>query len=77
MISIANLTIKQKEMCESIWHMPDQASVVKWFDTLSPSDQVTAKAMLNLILAELIDQEPMDDLTAAQLVIDRVRWGHA
>jgi len=77
MISIANLTNKQRLFCDTIWSMPDQTSVIKWFETLSPSDQVVANAMLLMITYELMDEEPITDLSLAMSVIDEIRYRDA
>jgi len=77
MIRIEGLTPLQIEILERIWSMDSQAEVMTWFDTLPRSLRQTAHAMLMLVVIEMIDEEPCDDLELAQIVIDRVRWGHA
>ena len=77
MIQIDGLTPLQMEILERIWSMDSQAEVMTWFDTLPRNLRQTAHAMLMLVVIEMIDEEPCDDLELAQIVIDRVRWGHA
>jgi hypothetical protein len=77
MIKIEGLTPLQIEILERIWSMDSQAEVMTWFDTLPRNLRQTAHAMLMLVVIEMIDEEPCDDLDLARAVIDRVRWGHA
>ena len=77
MIRIEGLTPLQIEILERIWSMDSQAEVIAWFDTLPRNLRQTAHAMLMLVVIEMIDEEPCDDLDLARAVIDRVRWGHA
>jgi len=77
MIRIEGLTPLQIEILERIWSMDSQAEVIAWFDTLPRNLRQTAHAMLMLVVIEMIDEEPCDDLDLARIVIDRVRWGHA
>lgn len=77
MIRIEGLTPLQIEILERIWSMDSQAEVMAWFDTLPRNLRQTAHAMLMLVVIEMIDEEPCDDLDLARAVIDRVRWGHA
>ena len=77
MIRIEGLTPLQHEILERIWSMDSQAEVMAWFDTLPRNLRQTAHAMLMMVVIEMIDQEPCEDLDLARAVIDRVRWGHA
>lgn len=75
--TLEGLTPLQQEILEKIWSMDTQAEVIAWFDTLPRNLKQTAHAMLMMVVIEMIDQEPCEDLRLAQAVIDRVRWGHA
>ena len=77
MIRIDGLTPLQMEILERIWSMDSQAEVMAWFDTLPRNLRQTAHAMLMMVVIEMIDEEPCEDLELARVVIDRVRWGHA
>jgi hypothetical protein len=77
MIRIEGLTPLQHEILERIWSMDSQAEVMAWFDTLPRNLRQTAHAMLMMVVIEMIDEEPCEDLELARVVIDRVRWGHA
>ena len=56
-IQIQGLTPLQVEICDKIWGMQSQEEIIEWFNTLPRSLQITAHAMLNLIIAEMLDQE--------------------
>jgi hypothetical protein len=77
MIQIEGLTPLQMEILERIWSMDSQEQVMAWFETLPRNLRQTAHAMLMMVVIEMIDEEPCDDLDLARAVIDRVRWGHA
>ena len=77
MIRIEGLTPLQIEILERIWSMDSQAEVVAWFDTLPRNLRQTAHALLMMVVIEMIDEEPCEDLELARVVIDRVRLGHA
>lgn len=76
-MKIEGLSPLQHEILEKIWSMDTQAEVIAWFDTLPRNLKQTAHAMLMMVVIEMIDQEPCEDLRLAQMVIDRVRSGHA
>ena len=76
-MKIEGLTPLQHEICERIWGMDTKEEVIAWFDTLPRNLKQTAHAMLMMIVVEMIDEEPCEDLRLAQMVIDRVRSGHA
>ena len=73
MIQIDGLTPLQMEILERIWSMDSQAEVMTWFDTLPRNLRQTAHAMLMMVVIEMIDEEPCDDLELAQVVIERVK----
>ena len=77
MIRIEGLTPLQIEILERIWSMDSQAEVIAWFDTLPRNLRQTAHALLMMVVIEMIDEEPCEDLELARVVIDRVRLGHA
>ena len=76
MIQIEGLTPLQHEILTTIWSLDSQGEVMAWFDTLPRNLRQTAHAMLMMVVIEMIDQEPCEDLALAQMVIDRVRGGH-
>ena len=72
MIRIEGLTPLQHEILERIWSMDSQAEVMAWFDTLPRNLRQTAHAMLMMVVIEMIDEEPCEDLRLARAVIDRL-----
>ena len=72
MIRIEGLTPLQIEILERIWSMDSQAEVMAWFDTLPRNLRQTAHAMLMMVVIEMIDEEPCEDLRLARAVIDRL-----
>lgn len=57
MIQLQGLTPLQVELCDKIWGMDSQEEILGWFNTLPRSLQIQAYAMLQMITAELLDQE--------------------
>ena len=74
-IRLEGLTPLQVEICDRIWGMESQEEVLEWFNALPRSLQVTAHAMLNLIVAELIDQEisKKSDLSDVRELLEQYR----
>ena len=73
MIKIDGLTTEQKELCEIIWNFPDSESLNAWVRSLPRSVLPMAWAMINMIIYESIDQDPITDFADADEVIDRIR----
>jgi hypothetical protein len=76
-MKIEGLTPLQHEILERIWSMDTKEQVMAWFETLPRNLRQTAHAMLMMVVIEMIDEEPCEDLRLAQIVIDRVRGDHA
>ena len=72
-MKIEGLTPLQHEILERIWSMDSKEQVMAWFETLPSNLRKTAHAMLMMVVIEMIDEEPCEDLRLAQMVIDRVR----
>lgn len=73
MIQIHGLTAKQMKLCDKIWSMDTTQEMLEWFDTLPTSEKYQAYCMLQMITAEVLDQEEFGDMAEAREVIDRVR----
>lgn len=74
MISITNLTVKQKMICEVLWELDSKDQVFAFIKSLPKSDRPDAIGLYHLMLIECLDQElDFTDLTLAKQVIDRVR----
>ena len=71
--TLEGLTPLQHEILEKIWSMDSQAEVVAWCDTLPQSLKQVAHALLMMVVIEMIDEEPCEDLRLAQMVIDRIK----
>jgi hypothetical protein len=76
-MKIEGLTPLQHDILERIWSMDSKEQVMAWFETLPRNLRQTAHAMLMMVVIEMIDEEPCEDLRLAQMVIDRVRGDHA
>lgn len=75
-MKIEGLSLLQHEILDKIWSMDTKDEVMAWFDTLPRNLRQTAHAMLMLVVIEMIDQEPCEDLRLAQSVIDRIRYSN-
>ena len=75
MIQLQGLTPLQVEICDKIWGMQSQEEIIEWFNTLPRSLQITAHAMLNLIIAEMLDQEEFtaENLEPVRNILEQYR----
>lgn len=72
-IRLEGLTPLQAELADRIWQLQSQAEVSAWLGELPRSLRQQAQSLLYLITVECIDQDPLDDLSLAQAVIESVR----
>jgi len=72
-IKILNLTPLQQAIADMLWSLDTEEEIVEWFDTLPPDIQPIAHAVLSMMVYEQIDQSPIEDMSEALEVIDRVR----
>ena len=73
MIKIKGLSALEKELCETIWSIDSEQELLDWVTALPRDVLPTAWAMINMILIESVDQDPITDFAQAQEVIDRVK----
>lgn len=73
MINISGLTSLQVELCDHIWSLNTQEEVVEWLSTLPKSLRIEATMMMQMIIAEVIDNAEVEDLSVAKAVIDRIK----
>jgi hypothetical protein len=75
MIQLQGLTPLQVELCDKIWGMDNQEEILEWFNTLPRSLQIQAWAMLQMITAELLDQEEFtaEDLASVRNILEQYR----
>jgi hypothetical protein len=57
MITIDNLTAKQKALMTVMWDMDSMAKVQSFIRTLSPADARDAHTLLQIVIWESIEQE--------------------
>jgi len=75
MIQLQGLTPLQVELCDKIWGMDNQEEILEWFNTLPRSLQIQSWAMLQMITAELLDQEEFtaEDLASVRNILEQYR----
>lgn len=74
MLTITNLTRKQKMFCEIFWSMDTAEQIDMFIRSLPKTDRKVAQGVFDLMVLEMIDQELDDtDLDLAKQVIDKVR----
>ncbi len=75
MIQLQGLTPLQVELCDKIWGMDSQEEILAWFNSLPRSLQIPAYAMLQMITAELLDQEEFtaEDLEPVRNILEQYR----
>jgi hypothetical protein len=73
MLSIPNLTPLQQAIADMLWSLDTEQEIVEWFGTLPANIRPIAHSVLSMMVYEQIDQAPIEDMSAAQEVIDRIR----
>lgn len=73
MLSIPNLTPLQRALADMLWNLDTEQDIVEWFGTLPVNIRPIAHSVLSMMVYEQIDQTPIEDMSAAQEVIDRIR----
>lgn len=72
-IEISGLSPRQIELANRIWAMESMEEILAFFDSLPRRAKVDAYIVYQMILLAWMDEEPLEDFTEAQEVIDRVR----
>ena len=73
MITLENLTRKQKVLCEVIWNLDTSEQVLNFVRSLPQKDKEQAQTLYTLMILETLDQEmDIEDLSLAKQVIDKV-----
>ena len=72
-LQIHGLSSLQQAIADMLWSLDTEEEIVEWFDTLPQNIQPIAHAVLSMMVYEQIDQTPIEDMSAAQEVIDRIR----
>ena len=73
MIRLEGLTPLQVELADHIWRLDSQEKIAEWLGELPRNLRQQAMSLIHLIHLECLDQDPMEDLSQAQAVIQRVR----
>jgi hypothetical protein len=73
MLSIPNLSPLQRAIADMLWSLDTEQEIVEWFGTLPANIRPIAHSVLSMMVYEQIDQAPIEDMSAAQEVIDRIR----
>jgi hypothetical protein len=73
MLSIPNLTPLQRAIAEVLWRLDTEEEIVEWFGILPPKIRPVAHGVLAMMVYEQIDQTPIEDMSEALAVIDRIR----
>jgi hypothetical protein len=73
MLQIPNLSPLQRAICDMLWSMDNKDDIVDWINTLPEDIVPVAHTMLNLMVYEIIDQNPIEDFSESQEIIDRIQ----
>lgn len=73
MPSITNLTPLQQAIAEMLWSLDTTEEIVEWFATLPQHIVPIAHSIMNMMVYAQIDETPIEDLSAAEAVIEHVR----
>jgi hypothetical protein len=73
MIKLEGLTRLQQDLCDQIWNMESHEQLVSWFDMLPKSLAHEAYVMIQMIYLAALDDEPIEDFSAAQQVVNAIK----
>jgi hypothetical protein len=73
MLSIPNLTPLQQAIAEVLWRLDTEEEIVEWFGILPPKIRPVAHGVLAMMVYEQIDQTPIEDMSEALAVINRIK----
>ena len=73
MIKLSGLTPLQVELCNHIWSLNTQEDVIEWLSSLPKPLRIQATVMMQMIIAEVIDNAEVEDLSLANAVINRIK----
>jgi hypothetical protein len=73
MLSIPNLTPLQQAIADMLWSLDTTEEIVDWIDTLPENIVPIARAVLTMMVYEQIDQTPIEDMSDALEIINRIK----
>lgn len=77
MITLTNLTALERELCDHIWSIDDHDQLQAWMQALPPGVRATAKALVDVMIMEYMDQQEITDLSDAEAIIERIQDGNS
>jgi hypothetical protein len=72
-ITLSNLTQRQVELLDHMWSLEDIEDVEAWQATLDPDERKMSDVLLRMILLELVEEQMVSDLSAANKVLQQFR----
>jgi hypothetical protein len=72
-LQIHGLSPLHRAIADMLWSLDSEQEIVKWFGTLPPDIRPIAHVVLSMMVYEQIDLTPIEDMSAAQEVIDRIQ----
>ena len=70
-ININGLTPEEVQMLDMMWNIESQEDMQDWVDSLTRKEKITVYRLRNLLIAELIDYENVQDLSLAKQVLKK------
>lgn len=70
-ININGLTPEEVQMLDMMWNIESQEDMQDWVDSLTREEKITVYRLRNLLMAELIDYENVQDLSLAKQVLKK------
>lgn len=70
-ININGLTPEEVQMLDMMWNIESQEDMQDWVDSLTREEKITVYRLRNLLIAELIDYENVQDLSLAKQVLKK------
>ena len=70
MITISGLTKYQVEMLDHMWSLDSEEEYLTWYNLLDEEDQKMADTLMQMIVVESLDEEPIE---ISEEVVDLLR----
>ena len=70
-ININGLTPEEVQMLDMMWNIESQEDMQDWVDSLTREERFTVYRLRNLLIAEIIDADNVQDLSLAQQVLKK------
>jgi hypothetical protein len=70
-VTLTNLTPYQCELLDMVWNLETMEEVEEWMSTLSPTDRVMCRTLIQMVMHEIVEDLVVEDLSLANEYLKR------